>query len=64
MAMFGHCNCLSASLSCVVDAAKPCARFVQESRERVVVAAALARVRARYDARDARLRSRMRSVTS
>src|SRR6185312_5647219 len=64
MARFGQRSCFSASLSPDGEAANPCAKFVHESRARVGPATPSAVLRRRYDARSARLRSLMRSVTS
>ncbi len=64
MARFGHRRLLSESLSGPGDAAKACARFVHDRRERVVVSADCGCDRDRYSVRSPRLRSRMRSVTA
>src|ERR1700757_1848935 len=64
MARFGQRKSFSASLSPVEAAAKPCAKFVQESRARVGPPADSAFRRPRYNERSERLRSRIRSVTA
>ena len=63
MARFGHVQLLERVLVLRVEAAKPCARFVQDRRERVGCRSRRCRTRARRDSprAEARLRSRMRS---
>src|SRR6185503_8219656 len=64
MPRLGQRSSRSACLSGAADAAKPCARLVQERRLRAGSPAPCAVMRSRYAMRGSRLRSRMRSVTS
>src|SRR5262249_61192348 len=64
IAIFGQRAPLRSVFSSGVDAANPCARFVQDKRSRAAFALAASLIRRRYSVRDFALRSRIRSVTA
>src|ERR1700724_695519 len=64
MATLGQRMSFSASLSVASEAAKPCARLVQDNPARTDPCRRAASMRSRYSARPGALRSRIRSVTA